>query len=101
DVVEEVLDPQILHPQVETVVDLPADEVGILGQEEDALARRELEGLRTFHEGGLRVSAPTQGWHMDRRGAKGAGGTFPWQDSRVSPGPYRRRRQRCTRRCSS
>jgi hypothetical protein len=38
DVVHEVLDPQVLHAEVEIAAQLAADELGVLGQEEDALA---------------------------------------------------------------
>jgi len=53
DVVEQILEPQILHPQVELAAQLPADELRILGQEEHALAARERDRIVRLHSTSL------------------------------------------------
>ena len=45
DVVEEIVHPQVVHRQVELSGELPADEVRVLGQEEDPLAGGEADDL--------------------------------------------------------
>ncbi len=49
DVVEQVLDPQIGHPQVELAAQLAADQLRILGQEEDPLAGGQSDQLLGLH----------------------------------------------------
>jgi hypothetical protein len=49
DVVHEVLDPQVLHPQVELALELLADQVRVLGQKEDPLSGREGNRLAGSH----------------------------------------------------
>ena len=49
DVVEEIVDGEVAHPQIELAAELFADELRIFGEEENALARSEADRVGRSH----------------------------------------------------
>ena len=49
DVVQQVLDGQLLHAEVHLPAELPADQIGVFGEEEDPLAGGQPDGVRRLH----------------------------------------------------
>jgi hypothetical protein len=49
DVVEQILDGQVCHAEVQLARELAADQVRVLGQEEDPLAGGQTDDLGGFH----------------------------------------------------